>query len=135
MEFLTSNFQNMKSFQLAEKKSFLKFLLIMKLTAVFIFFFAINASADGFGQGKLSLNFKKTEIANILITIEKQTNYRFLYNNDLADLKQRVNLSVKDAELKEVLDAIFEHTDLAYQFMENNLVVIKEGGGSESSYE
>lgn len=124
----------MKSFQLAEK-SFLKFLLIMKLTAVFILFFAINASADGFGQGKLNLNFKRTEIANILITIEKQTSYRFLYNNDLADLKQKVNLSVKDAELKEVLDAIFAKTDLAYQFMENNLVVIKEAGNPEASYE
>ena len=124
----------MKSFQLAEK-SFLKFLLIMKLTVVFILFFALNASADGFGQGKLSLNFKKTEIANILTTIEKQTSYRFLYNNDLADLKQKVNLSVKDAELKEVLDAIFAKTDLAYQFMENNLVVIKEAGGPEASYE
>jgi len=125
----------MKSFQLAENKSLLKFLLIMKLTAVFILFFVINASADGFGQQKLNLKFKKTEIADILITIEKQTNYRFLYNNDLADLKQKVNLSVKDAELKEVLDAIFAKTDLAYQFMENNLVVIKEAGNPEASYE
>lgn len=124
----------MKSFQLAEK-SFLKFLLIMKLTAVFILFFTINASADGFGQQKLNLKFKRTEIANILITIEKQTNYRFLYNNDLADLKQKVNLSVKDAELKDVLDAIFVKTALAYQFMENNLVVIKEAGNPEASYE
>ena len=124
----------MKSFQLAEK-SFIKFLLIMKLTAVFILFFTINASADGFGQGKLNLKFKRTEIADILITIEKQSSYRFLYNNDLADLKQKVNLSVKDAELKEVLDVLFAKTDLAYQFMENNLVVIKEAGSPEASYE
>lgn len=115
----------MKSFLTVGKKPFFKFLLIMKLTVVLVFFCALNASADGFGQEKLNLKFKKTEISSILNTIEKQTSYRFLYNNDLADLKQRVDLSVKDAELKQVLDQLFANTDLSYQFMENNLVVVK----------
>ncbi len=125
----------MKSFSTAEKKSFFKFLLIMKLTTVFILFCALNASADGFGQEKLNLKFKRTEIASILTSIEKQTSYRFLYNNDLDALKQKVNLSVKDAELKDVLQEMFINTDLSYEFMENNLVVIKETGGGEATYE
>src|SRR6266496_3314325 len=125
----------MKSFSTVEKKPFFKFLLIMKLTAVFILFCALHASADGFGQEKLSLKFKRTEIANILTSIEKQTSYRFLYNNDLEALKQKVNLSVKDAELKDVLQEMFINTDLSYEFMENNLVVIKETEGGEATYE
>lgn len=95
--------------------------------------FSLQASADGFSQQKISLKFKRTEIADILTSIEKQTSYRFLYNNDLADLRQKVNLSVQDADLKQVLDQIFTDTDLAYEFMENNLVVIKENG--EGTYE
>jgi TonB-linked SusC/RagA family outer membrane protein len=125
----------MKSFITDGKKPFFKFLVIMKLTAVFILFCAVQASADGFGQQKLNLKFKKTEISAVLSSIEKQTNYRFLYNNDLSDLKQKVNLDVKDAELRQVLDAIFANTDLAYQFMENNLVVIKAAGESDSTYD
>lgn len=117
----------MKSFPAEEKKPFsYKLLLIMKLTVVLIMFFSLQASADGYGQQKISLKLKRTEIASILATIEKQTNYRFLYNNNLAELKQKINLSVQDADLKEVLDQIFAETDLAYEFMQNNLVVIKE---------
>src|SRR5258707_350047 len=116
----------MKSFQTAEKKSFFqKLLLIMKLTVVMVMLVCLQASADGFGQQKISLKFKKTEIADILASIEKQTNYRFLYNNDLIDLKQKINLNVQEAQLKEVLDLMFIDTDLSYEFMQNNLVVIK----------
>jgi len=116
----------MKSFQVAEKNSvFLKLLRIMKLTVALVMFFCLQASADGFSQQKISLKFKRTEIADILTSIEKQTNYRFLYNNDLSDLKQRINLSIQDAELKQVLDQMFANTDLSYEFMQNNLVVIK----------
>src|SRR6266542_3372331 len=125
----------MKSFSTVEKKPFFKFLLIMKLTTVFILFCALNASADGFGQEKLNLKFKRTEIASILTSIEKQTSYRFLYNNDLEALKQKVNLSVKDAELKDVLQEMFINTDLSYEFMENNLVVIKEVSNDDATYE
>src|SRR5215471_4788306 len=125
----------MKSFLTVEKKPFFKCLMIMKLTAAFILFFALNASADGFGQQKLNLKFKKTEIATVLTSIEKQTSYRFLYNNDLSDLRQKVDLSVKDAELKQVLDAIFVNTSLSYQFMENNLVIIKPFRITESTYD
>lgn len=124
----------MKSFQVAEKnRVFLKLLRIMKLTVALVMFFCLQASADGFSQQKISLKFKKTEIADILTSIEKQTNYRFLYNNDLADLKQKINFSIQDADLKQVLDQMFANTDLSYEFMQNNLVVIKSANGS--SYE
>ncbi|CAN5680389.1 TonB-dependent receptor [soil metagenome] len=122
----------MKSFVTVEKKPFfLKLLLIMKLTVVLIMLFSLQASADGFGQQKISLKFKKTEIADILASIEKKTNYRFLYNNDLAGLRQKISLNMQDAELKQVLDQIFTDTDLAYEFMQNNLVVIKEDNAPE----
>ncbi|HRI20952.1 MAG TPA: SusC/RagA family TonB-linked outer membrane protein, partial [Panacibacter sp.] len=106
----------------------------MKLTVVLIMVFSLHAAADGFGQQKISLKFKKTEIASILASIEKQTNYRFLYNNDLAGLKQKVDLSVQDADLKEVLDQMFTKTELSYELMQNNLVVIKMGD-DETAYE
>ena len=82
----------MKSFQTAEKNPFfLKLLMIMKLTVVLVMLFTLQASADGFGQQKISLNLKRTEIASVLVSIEKQTNYRFLYNNDLAEMKQKIS--------------------------------------------
>jgi TonB-linked SusC/RagA family outer membrane protein len=116
----------MKCFFTVEKKPLLrKALLIMKLTTLLILFFALNVSAKGFGQ-KINLRVKKTEIAGILSSIEKQTNYRFLYNNDLGDIREKVTLNVKDADLTLVLDLLLQDTKLLYQRMDNNLIVIKE---------
>ncbi|MBC7949973.1 MAG: TonB-dependent receptor [Chitinophagaceae bacterium] len=101
-------------------------LLIMKLTSLFILFFTLNVSATGFGQDKISIRVKKAEIAGVLSTIEKQTNYRFLYNNKLEDIREKVSLNVKNANLVEVLRILLEKTRLLYEVMDNNLIVIKE---------
>ena len=102
-----------------------KALLVMKLTALMFFFFTLNVSANGFGQDKISLRAKKAEISGLLRTIEKQSNYRFLYNNDLEDIKTKVSINVKDAGISDVLGILLERTRLRYQLMENNLIVIK----------
>lgn len=103
-----------------------KALLAMKLTVLLTLFFALNVSANGFGQNKISIRVKKAEIAGVLSSIEKQTNYRFLYNNDLEDIREKVTLNVKDAPLDQVLDLVLQKTRLLYQLMDNNLIVIKE---------
>ena len=117
----------MKSFLTVAKNPLLsKCLLIMKVTTFFLLFFALHVSAEGIGQNKLTFRFKKTEIAGILTHIEKETNYRFLYNQQLTDLHRKVSLSVEEADIKQALDKIFASTGLTYQFMENNLIVVRE---------
>ncbi len=91
-----------------------------------LLFISLNVSARGFGQEKISLSLKKTEIGGVLRSIEKQTNYRFLYNDKLVDIREKVSLNVVDAELGEVLDLVLHNTRLLYQVMDNNLIVIKE---------
>lgn len=100
----------------------------MKVTTLLMLVFTLQVSAKGFGQKKLNLQFKQTEIASILSTIEKGSHYRFLYDNNLKGIRLKVSLQVKDADLKEVLDNIFANTGLSYQFMDNDLIVIKEAG-------
>lgn len=103
-----------------------KALLVMKLTTLLILFFTINTYATGYGQEKISLRVKKTEISDVLRSIEKQTNYRFLYNDKLEDIRERISINVKEASVQEVLSLVLENTRLLYQMMENNLIVIKE---------
>lgn len=103
-----------------------KALLVMKLTTFLLIVFALNVSATGFGQEKLSFRFKKTEIAGILSSIEKSTHYRFLYNDQLRNIRQRVSLDVQDASIRQTLDQLLAKTGLIYLLMDNNLIVIKE---------
>ncbi len=124
----------MKISRTGKKKPLLtKALLIMKMTTVIMLVFALHVSARGFGQKKLNLQFKKTEIASILTTIEKASNYRFLYDNNLKGVRLKVTVNFKDADLKQVLDEMFANTGLSYQFMQNNLIVIKEQDAADAS--
>src|SRR4030095_7888075 len=117
----------MKCFQTAgQKPSPSKALLIMKLTTLMMLFFTVNVAANGFGQDRISMRVKKTEISGVLRSIEQQTNYRFLYNYDLEDIHDKVSLNVKDAGINDVMNLLLGSTNLLYQLMNDNLIVIKE---------
>ncbi len=116
----------MKSFlTVAHSPLLSKLLRFMKVTTFLMLVFALQVSAKGIGQDKLTLKFKKTEISNILAHIEKETSYRFLYNQQLVGVRQKISVHVENATVKQALDQLFHRTGLVYQFMENNLIVIK----------
>lgn len=103
-----------------------KVLLAMKLTMLLLLIFTLNVSATGFGQDKISLKVKKAEISGVLRSIEQQTNYRFLYNSNLGDIREKVSINVKEAGISDVMNLLLERTNLLYQVMNDNLIVIKE---------
>ncbi|MGC4234386.1 MAG: TonB-dependent receptor [Niabella sp.] len=104
----------------------LKSLLIMKLTLAFLLLFTLNLSASSFSQDRVNLRTKKVEIAEVLASIEQQTHYRFLYNDDLTALKYKVTINAKDANITDVLDMLLHGTALTYTGMPNRLFIIKE---------
>jgi TonB-linked SusC/RagA family outer membrane protein len=117
----------MKSFQTGGENPLLsKALLVMKMTTFFLVVCALQVTARGFGQEKLNLRYKNAEIAGILIQIEKQTHYRFLYNDQLPGIRQKVSINVENADINQALDNLFAQTVLTYRFMANNLIVINE---------
>jgi TonB-linked SusC/RagA family outer membrane protein len=116
----------MKIFSAVKNKPLLlKLALVMKFTILFLFV-ALQVSANGFGQEKVTLDVKEKPIADVLSLIEKNTHYRFLYNNNSAAFKIKTSLVVQDADLKDVLNKMLNGTNLSYQFMENNLIVIRD---------
>lgn len=117
----------MKSFRTGVKNPLLSnALLVMKITTFFLLVGVLQVSARGFGQDKLSLRYKNAEIAGILTNIEKQTHYRFLYNDQLRSIRQKVSIDVENADIRQALDYLFSQTVLTYRFMANNLIVINE---------
>jgi TonB-linked SusC/RagA family outer membrane protein len=107
------------------RRALKKPLLIMKLTLILTICCVLQSWAhDAKGQ-TVTLHVQDTEIAKVLSTIEKQGNFRFLYNSRLKDLRNKVNVSFSEAEINEVLGAIFSGTDLTYKRLENNLIAIR----------
>ena len=105
-----------------------KALLIMKLTFLLLTVAMLHASANVSGQAKVTLKSEQVEIAGVLTNIEKQTNYRFLYNNALTAIRQRIDVDMKDLPIQEALTKVFAGTDLTFKMLENNLIVIVANG-------
>jgi TonB-dependent starch-binding outer membrane protein SusC len=101
-----------------------KALLTMKLIFLLIIAGVVQASANVNGQNKISLKLDQVQINQVLSNIEKQSNYRFLYNNQLKDLQQKVSINMNDEDVAMVLKTIFTGTGLTYRMLENNLIVV-----------
>lgn len=117
----------MKCFLTVSRKSFpSNFVLIMNLTGILILLFAISASATGFSQGKINLQVKKSAIADAISKIEEQSSYRFLYNQNLGEITQKISVKLEDASIDEALKEVLKGSGLRYQFINNELIAIQK---------
>ena len=97
----------------------------MKLSLMFILFAVLQTHAGVFAQGSITLNMKQVEIQKVLNKIEKEGEFRFLYNYDLNSLKKKVDADFEESSITDVLNKIFANTDLTYKILENNLIVVR----------
>ncbi|RYY58875.1 MAG: SusC/RagA family TonB-linked outer membrane protein [Chitinophagaceae bacterium] len=109
-------------------RSLVKWLLVMKLTAILLTVCCLNLSARGLAQEKINLSVKDVKIKSALGAIQKVSSYRFFYSDDILPGDVRVTVDAKDATLNFLLDYIFERTKLTYQLLENNVVVVAQKG-------
>ena len=110
--------------QHCHKKALPKFSIIMKLSFIFLFIFGLQIYATGYSQSGISMNTEGITIRETLKQIEKQTNYRFFYSDDLVFLDQTINLNVTNSSVDEVLSKLFNASDLGYRVYENNTVIV-----------
>lgn len=102
----------------------LRLLLVMKLSSLLIFLFSAQAYSSGFAQGKISLSLRDVDMKKAITTIQRVSDYRFLYNDDILPRDKRVSISVKEATIQQVLNDLFVATPLTYRVMSEKLVVI-----------
>lgn len=99
-----------------------KLLLIMNLTAILLLCGSLTLSAAGFSQ-KVTLSTKNAKLEKVFKEIKKQTGFGFLYTYELLDKSSPVTLSVKDADLLDVLQKIFDNQPLTWNILEKTVVV------------
>ncbi|MFT3703301.1 MAG: carboxypeptidase-like regulatory domain-containing protein [Agriterribacter sp.] len=103
-----------------------KVLTVMKLTVLFIMLGVCQVMAKAKAQDKVTINLNKVAIDKILNSIEQQGYYRFVYNSNLRELKQKISIDVKDALIQDVLKNMLTGTTLAFNILDDNLIVIRE---------
>lgn len=108
---------------------FLKVLLMFKFICILVLASSLQAFSKGYGQTRINVNFQNMPLKKALKEIEKKSDYRFLYNDDML-LKNDMpaSLNTKDASLEEVMKIVLSNTNLSYTLGDNNLVILTEKG-------
>ena len=92
------------------------FLILLGVTQVF--------ALDTYSQvTKLTLKFEKTELEKVLDAIEEKSEFFFLYNKDLIDAEQKVDVAVENKMITEILDEILEGKDIRYYVFDRQIVL------------
>ena len=78
---------------------------IIFLLAFFSFFVVINTTAIAQSAQKIDITLKKQTIKELISTLEKKTDYTFLYSD--IDVDAPVDIDVEGKSIREVLNMVF----------------------------
>lgn len=105
-----------------DRRHLFKLLLMMNLTAILLVSICLGASANGLGQN-ISINERDKPLEKVLMQIEKQSGYQFVYTVDVIKKGKHVTLNVNDATIEEVLKLCFKEQPLSYTIVDKVVVV------------
>ncbi len=110
-----------------EGKSFAykQLLLVMKIT-VFLIIFTVATGLANTGhsqEAKLTVQLKNASLGEILNAIEDNSNYYFMYNNELIDLSKRMDIDVQNKTIDEILTLLFEKNGINYKIYNRQIVL------------
>ncbi len=110
---------------------------VLKMMRITVFlvccsFMTSIASGTYSQSAKISLNLKQTTIQDALKEIENISNYYFLYNNDLIDVRKIVDLKIDNQDIRSVLDKLFSGEHIKYVVMDRQIIISPADGKSVS---
>ncbi len=71
----------------------------------------------------LNLNFSNVNIEEVLNEIEKQSDFYFLYNQDLIDTKQQVQINISSGSIEEILNTLLAGSNIQYIIFDRQIVL------------
>lgn len=102
--------------------------LKMRATLVILLFCIGQSFAlDVYSQNKrLTLNMANVSIKSVLETIENQSEYFFMYETRNVDVEKKVNISVENKSVPEILNDLFTNTNITYKIINRQIALTNE---------
>jgi TonB-linked SusC/RagA family outer membrane protein len=102
----------------------------VSLFLILISAFQVLAGASYSQTTRLSLSMKNSTVREVLGQIEDQSNFYFLYNNQLIDVERKVNVEVKNEKIEVILSKIFEAGTVNTLIRDRHIIITPAGGVS-----
>jgi len=106
-----------------------KTFLIMKLQLVFILGFLIQSYAvvSQAQTSRLNLQFNNNSLKEVLQILEEQTDFSFIYKEELVNSGNKISGSFKEKEITEVLENVLKNQSLTYMIKGKAIVILPRG--------
>lgn len=111
------------------------FFRIMRITSflLFVLIFSLHAINSSSQNARITVQAHNTTLKDVLNTIEKQTDYLFVYNINV-DTDQKVALNTVNQPVKQVLDNLFKNIGLNYVQEGSYIVVSKSEAEQQKKF-
>lgn len=93
------------------------------LTFLLIAFLSVNVFSQ---KQNISLNFKDISLERLLLEIEKQSEYRFFFEQSGIDLTPKVSIQTENASITNVLEKLFNNTAYSYQIIDRHIILSQD---------
>jgi len=106
---------------------------IMRLTLFFLITSTLSLWAAGsYSQNtRVSLDLKSVSVKEALKAIENTSEFFFIYNNELIDVDRKIDLSVKNEKISNILTNIFEGKDVEVTVIDRKIVLAPTSMGEQ----
>src|ERR1700748_426050 len=102
-----------------------KLLFVMKLTFLLILCSLMAVSASVKSQdARVTLSMKETAISKVIKAIEKNTDYKFVYNSSVFPADTKVNITVINETVANLLNQILANTGFNFKLLGGGLIVL-----------
>ncbi len=120
-------------FQVLESRALEKILRMVRFT-LFCFFVSIIQvmAVNSYAQMKrITLNANNEKLETVLLRIENESEFFFLYNKDFIDVEQKVNVNAQNETIKSILDEILEGSNISFMIYDRQIVLTNANTGNK----
>lgn len=98
-------------------------LKVMKVTALILLIASLQLSANSVAQENITLKAKGASLFKIFTDIKRQTGYNFFLAEESMQQAKPVDIDVKNASLKTVLEICFKNQPFTYSISGKNIII------------
>ena len=97
----------------------------MRLIAIMLFVcIGLAYASDSYSQSAtLTLNVNNKTVQEVLDEIEKQSEFRFFYNNKQVNTNRVVSIQSKKKDVFNILEQLFNGTDISYKVLDKSIIL------------
>jgi len=100
----------------------------MRTTSLMLLIFASSLFAANVNSqvAKINISVKDANILNVIESIERQTDYLFVYDKNEIDLDRKVSIELENKSVAELLSKVFSNTDVIYAMEGSNIMLMQK---------